>query len=54
MNVVSTYSVLQLEELELKKVTHKAMARDKEKTENDKVESSTNKVESMKPPSTFP
>lgn len=54
MNIVSTYGDLKLKELEAKKVTNKAAARDKENTKNEKVESIKNKVTSVKPPSSFP
>lgn len=50
---MSSYSVLQLEELELKRVTQKATVKDEEKTENDKAGSTETKVESVKPPPLF-
>lgn len=54
MDIVSTRSGLQLEELEPKKVNHKTTTNDEEKFENDTNESTEAKMESVKPPPPFP
>lgn len=54
MNAISTYSGLQLKELEPKKASCKAIAKNSEEAKNEKVESTENMVKSVKPPPPFP